>query len=110
VTRILLKLEETEKDGPSKKTNDSALHVKTRCPVWRGWTISLNNEIGWRESLKKVGSRVNTEKFGIPKPPIGGRDSTMSPELGLDHHFYDVIKITSPKLRHQNDVTIFFHF
>jgi len=27
VTRILLKLEETEKDGPSRKTNDSALHV-----------------------------------------------------------------------------------
>jgi len=37
--------------------------------------ISLNNEIGWIESLKKVGSVVNTEKFGISKPPIGGGET-----------------------------------
>jgi len=32
--------------------------------------------------LKNAGSRVNTEKFGIPNPPMGGGDSTRFPELG----------------------------
>jgi len=50
--------------------------------VGRSWTISQKNEIGWRESLKKAGSGVNADKFGIHKLPIGGGDSTISPELG----------------------------